>query len=98
MQLDIETIRWILSAFFVAGGTVISALLARSVNKMDYEQKKHDQRITDAHSSINAIKLHVAETYVSKSDLEKQLETHLSPIRDDMRDIKDDIKSLLKRP
>ena len=58
----------------------------------------HDRDMSAAAEILNDLKLDLAEKYVSKIDLEKQLDTHLSPIRDDMRDIKGDIKALLQRP
>lgn len=98
MQIDVETIRWLLSGFFISAGAIISWLIGRQVLQVTGQVDKQNVRIDDAHQRINDMKVDVAEKYVSKVDLEKQLDTHLSPIRDDMRDIKGDIKSLLQRP
>lgn len=98
MQFDAETIRWILSGFFILCGAIISWLISRQINLLDADMKATKARTDDAHDSLNEMKLSIAERYVSKIDLEKQLDAHLSPIRDDMRDIKGDIKALLQRP
>ncbi len=98
MQLDIETVRYLLSGLFIIGGALMTWALNRSVNAMDRRVDDHEQRIKDNRDAITNHQLNVATNYVSKIDLEKQLETQLSPIREGMQDIKDDIKTLLRRP
>jgi hypothetical protein len=97
MQLDADLIRWVLSGFFISAGTVISWLIGRQVLQITRQVEKQDGRIDSAHNRINELHLDVAQKYVSKSDLKEQLDTQLGPIRNDMRDIKGDIKSLLQR-
>ena len=98
MPFDQDTIRWLLSGFFIAAGTVISWLIGRQVLQISRQVEKQDDRIDSAHDRITGIQLDVAQKYVSKTDLKEQLDTQLGPIRNDMRDIKGDIKALLQRP
>ena len=98
MQLDLETIRWILSGIFFVGGGIVSWLIGRQVSKLDTDMTEQYQRIKTNEDQITDFKLDVAKNYVSKLELEKQLEGMFRPIRDDVRDIKEDLKSLLKRP
>ena len=98
MQLDLDTVRWLLSGFFLASGAVISLLLNRELRRLDAVIHDHDTSLDALDTRLSTYKLHVAETYVSKTDLEKQLSTHLDPIRNDMRELKGDVKALLQRP
>jgi hypothetical protein len=98
VQLDLETIRWLLSGFFIAGGALISWLIKRETNQLKGTLDHHDTRIVAAHQLIATAQLDLAKNYVSKIELEKTLDAHIAPLRSDMRDIKDDIKSLLQRP
>lgn len=98
MQLDSETIRWVLSGIFCVGGGLISWLLARQVGKVEADIEAHDIRIKETQQLITTAQIDLAKNYVSKIELEKTLDTHIAPLRSDMRDIKDDLKSLLKRP
>ena len=105
MQLDAETLRWLLGGFFTLCGAIISLMLNREISRIDRSLEEANgsiDELTDvvdtAFQRLNDFKLDVTEKYVSKIDLEKQLDTHLSPIRDDMRELKGDVKSLLQRP
>lgn len=98
MQIDLETVRWLLTGVFFVSGALMTWALSRAVGAIDKRADDHEQRIKENTNQITKNQIEVATNYVSKIDLEKQLETHLSPIRDDMRDIKDDLKTLLKRP
>ncbi|WP_157369259.1 hypothetical protein [Zavarzinella formosa] len=94
MQIDLETVRWLLSGFFLISGSLITWLLGRKVELVDSTLKEHDGRIDVNLQQINGIK----QDFVSKADLKEQLNIQLSPIKDDMRDIKGDVKALLQRP
>ncbi|QEH36491.1 hypothetical protein OJF2_50750 [Aquisphaera giovannonii] len=98
MTLDAETIRWLLSGFFILCGAIISYLLNREITRVDASLTEQKQRVEGNQQELNDFKLDVAREYVSKIDLEKQLDTHLSPIRDDMREVRGDVKALLQRP
>lgn len=98
MTLDAETLRWLLGGFFILSGAIISYLLNREITRVDASLTEQKQRVEDNQQELNAFKLDVAREYVSKIDLEKQLDTHLSPIRDDMREVRGDVKALLQRP
>ena len=98
MTLDTESIRWILSGVFLVMSGLTSWLLSRAVGQQDCEIKSHDARINENRRLIQESQLNLAMNYVSKIDLEKQLETHLTPIRENIDEMKDDVKTLLKRP
>ena len=94
MQIDIETVRWLLSGFFVVGLSMIAWLLGKKAEAVDGTLKDHSGSIDDSLQQINGIK----QDFVSKAELREQLNVQLSPIKDDMRDIKADVKALLQRP
>jgi hypothetical protein len=94
VQLDQETMRWLFSGLFFAGGALISWLMGRQITQLDRDLTDHDLRIDANLQQINGIK----QDFVSKAELEKQLNIQLSPIRDDMRELKGDVKALLQRP
>ncbi|WP_020472352.1 hypothetical protein [Zavarzinella formosa] len=105
MQIDPDTVRWFLSGMFFIGGTLISWLLSRQVAQLDEKFEKQGVEVGAAHGRIDRTnqtladaQLDIAKNYVSKMELKEQLESQLGPLRSDMRDIKDDVKALLKRP
>lgn len=105
MTLDAETLRWLLGGFFILSGAIISYLMNREISRVDKSIEAANDAIDeladaveDSQKQLDNFKLNVAREYVSKIDLEKQLETHLSPIRDDMREVRGDVKALLQRP
>lgn len=101
MTLDAENLRFILTGFFVFGAGVISWLLNRQINRMDKDLDDHDKRIDSNLQLINGIK----QDFVSRTELKEQLNIQLTPLKENIREIRDDIrgmgediKSLLKRP
>ncbi len=45
VQIDLETVRWLLSAFFLISGSLITWLLGRKVVQVDNTLNEHDGRI-----------------------------------------------------
>lgn len=97
MQLDLETIRWILSGLFFVCGGIVSWLIGRQVSQLDTDMSEQNTRTKENDQKITDFKLDVAKNYVSKIELEKQLEGMFRPIREDVRDIKEDLRSLIKQ-
>ena len=97
MTIEAVTLQWIISGvFFLMVGLMIWGL-NRAVQQNDGKIARNEQEVKELNDLINDTRLNMATNYVSKIDLEKQLEAQLSPIRKDMQNIMGDVKILLGR-
>ena len=68
--------------------TLIDHLWVPVLGALGYSIKRRDKKIDDLEKSHDDLKLHLAENYVRHE--------HLKDLKDDLREIKHDIKELIK--
>lgn len=61
-------------AGFALIGGAFGWMLRRSIGQLDRKMEKHDDELTAQSKAFDAYKLHVAETYVTSSALEKAID------------------------